>query len=453
MRKTDLKMAELNHLLRLALPVSLSLFAGLLMQVVDTLFVGRLGPVAIGGVSLGGAVFSTFMVVGLGLLTGLDYLVSHAFGAKRFEECHRYLIQALYIALAASVVFTLVMFSAGGMFRAFGIEDGVARQATTYMKIVALSLAPFLLFVAVRQYLQAFGDAMAVLVILLIANIFNAFGNWILIFGHWGFPRMEVAGSAVATLLGRILMLVLIVVYVLWRDAKFNLGLRSVSLRFARGTTVELLRLGGAGAAQMLFEVGVFSTATMLAGRLGAIPLAAHQLVLQLASTSFMIPLGLSSATAVRVGQALGAGNRNLAVRIGWLSLGFGVCFAILMAGIMFLSSKTLLGVFTTDVAVIELGKKLLLVAALFQVSDGLQVIGTGALRGIGNTKTSMFANLCGHWFLGLPIGALLCFGLGWGAIGLWIGLSLGLTAVAAVLVYVWWKKTSLSARLQNAHF
>lgn len=443
MDKTSGQHNELTHLLKLAAPVSLSLLGGLLMQLVDTIFVGKLGPTAIGGVSVGNAFFATLMVTGIGLLMGLDYLASHAFGARRLNDCHEYLIQALIVSAIVSLVSTIIMWAGSGLFAAFGIETMVAASGATYLRWLSWSIWPFLFFSAFRQYLQAMGIAMPVLVILLVANVVNAAGNWVFVFGKFGFPALGVAGSALATIVARVFMLVAIVAFVYWHDRRHRLGLRETPWHPIAEKLRDLVRLGIPSGLQMLFEVGVFATATLLAGRLGAIPLAAHQIVLHLASLTFMLPLGLSSAAAVRVGQAIGAGERPRAIRTGWVAIVFAAVFAVVMGLAMYALSGPLLRIFTDDARVLQIGSLLLLVAALFQVSDGVQVISTGVLRGIGNTRASMVTNLVGHWAIGLPVGALLCFTVGWGALGLWIGLSVGLTAVAATLLYFWRTKSA----------
>ncbi|MBI3558341.1 MAG: MATE family efflux transporter [Deltaproteobacteria bacterium] len=435
------KYRELAPLLKLAAPVSLSMLGGLFMQLVDTVFVGRLGPVAIGGASVGNAFFATLMIVGIGMSMGLDYLVSHSFGAKKLELCHRYLVQALYLAVVNSLVFTAMMYFCAGTFTLFGINAEIAAAGKSYLQAMCFSLMPFMLFSAFRQYLQAMGVTVPALIILVVANGVNALGNWVFIFGHFGFSAHGVAGSGWSTVLARVFMLAAIAWYVLRRDRRLKLGLRTTPLKFSRKHTLELVKLGLPSALTLLFEVGGFATVTMLAGQLGAVPLAAHQIVLHLASLTFMIPLGLSSATAVLVGQSLGSGNRHRAIAIGWTAIVFGAIFAAFMGLLMYAFSLPLLRIFTSDFRVMQLGSALLLVASLFQVSDAMQTIGSGVLRGIGNTKVSMYTNLAGHWLLGLPVGYMLCFWLGWGAHGLWVGLSVGLTVVALGLTYVWWRK------------
>jgi MATE family multidrug resistance protein len=193
----------------------------------------------------------------------------------------------------------------------------------------------------------------------------------------------------------------------------------------------------------MSFEVGVFAAATALASRLSAQELAAHQVVLNTASMTFMVPLGISSATAVLVGQALGRNRMRQAARMGWKGLAYGIGFMAISSVSLLVFRHQILGVYTRDARVMEVGGQILLIAALFQLSDGAQTVATGALRGLGDTRTPMIVNLVGHWGIGLPVGIFLAFYRGWGLQGIWTGLSLGLTAVAVSLMWVWWRGIS----------
>ena len=231
-----------------------------------------------------------------------------------------------------------------------------------------------------------------------------------------------------------------LIVYFFYYNSKESWGFFHTAFKFNGPAIKKLLSLGFPAAGQMLFEVGVFSLTSMLAGRLGAKQLAAHQIVLNIASFTFMVPLGFSAAAAIRVGQYLGQGERQKAKLAGWSALGIGILFMALSGICLFVFNRNLLGIFTSDQEVIALGHKLLIVAALFQVFDGTQVVGTGALRGVGNTKTPMLANFFGYWIIGLPIGATICFYFGGGVLGLWIGLTIGLIFVAARVLFSWIK-------------
>jgi MATE family multidrug resistance protein len=285
------------------------------------------------------------------------------------------------------------------------------------------------------------------MVVLISANVVNAATNWILIFGNWGAPAMGVIGAGWATFVSRVYLSVGLLGYILYDAQRRRTGLFKASFAFDREHFRRLLVLGFPAAAQITLEMGVFAAATALAGKLDSISLAAHQIALTAASFTFMVPLGISSAGAVRVGQAIGRGDPKAAGRSGWTALLLGAGFMSSASLAFLLVPSVILRIFTTEVEVITAGVALLFVAALFQLFDGVQVVATGILRGTGDTRTPMLSTLVGHWLLGLPIGVTLCFGVGWGVVGLWVGLSAGLIAVGIVLLFVWSQRVRILVR------
>jgi MATE family multidrug resistance protein len=237
-------------------------------------------------------------------------------------------------------------------------------------------------------------------------------------------------------------MLIGLLGYFLVWDRKHERKWNWNRLRYQASAMAEIFRIGFPAALQMTFEVGVFAVSTTLAASLNATDLAAHQIVLNTASLTFTIPLGVGAATAVLVGQALGKKEWQTATRVGWRGFGLGVSFMAFSCLVLLGFSESILRFFTQDEGILLVGRSILFVAALFQLSDGIQTVGTGALRGLGDTQSAMYCNLCGHWLVGLPLGALLCFRWGWGLRGIWIGLSLGLTVVAAGILIQWWRKS-----------
>ncbi len=430
--------AELRALSRLAGPVIIAELGWMAMWIVDTMLVGRVGTEAIGAVSVGGNLFFTIAVFGIGLLLGLDYTVAHAHGAGRMRDAHEALVDGMVLATVAAAALTVVAYAALPLLPRLGVNRDVLTQARPYFLATLWSLLPLLLFTALRRYLQALGLVLPFMVTIVTANVVNAIAGWALIFGKLGAPALGAEGAGWAACVSSVYMFVALAGYVLWHERRRASGLFHVSLRPRLARLRRLARLGLPAAAQMTLEVGVFGCATMLAANLDPSALAAHQLALSAAATSFMVPLGISSAAAVRVGQALGRGDVDGARRAGWVALAVG-SMVMLSSGLAFvLAPRAILRAFTADAAVIETGVVLLRVAAFFQLFDGLQVAATGVLRGTGDTRTPMIANLGGHWLLGLPIGYVLCFRRGYGIAGLWIGLSLGLVAVALTLLYAW---------------
>jgi MATE family multidrug resistance protein len=438
--------AELRALVRLALPVVIAELGWMAMWLVDTMLVGRVGAEAIGAVSVGGNLFFTIAIFGMGLLLGLDYTVAHAHGAGRTRAAHEALIDGMYLGVVATAALTAVACAAIPLLAHAGLNPRVLAQARPYFAATLWSLLPLLLFAAFRRYLQGLGLVLPVTATIVSANLVNAAAGWILIFGKLGAPALGAEGAGWATTASRLYMLLALVAYVVWRERRHATGLFRVSLRPRLARLARLARLGLPAALQTSLEVGAFACATTLAATLDATALAAHQLALNTAATSFMVPLGVSSAAAVRVAQSLGRRDVAGARRAGWIALAIAA-LVMLSSGLAFvLAPRAILRAFTDDPAVIETGVALLRVAALFQLFDGVQVVATGALRGTGDTRTPMIANLGGYWLLGLPIGYVLCFRQGLGIIGLWIGLSIGLVVVALALLYAWSRRLPATA-------
>jgi MATE family multidrug resistance protein len=304
--------------------------------------------------------------------------------------------------------------------------------------VLTWSLAPLLAYIVFQRYLQAIGQVGAVTFAFVSANVVNAFVAWLLIFGRLGFPALGAEGAGWATLLSRLYLTAALGAFTVWHARRAQTGLLETPFRIERARLVELVRLGFPAAVQRVLEIGVFATAALLAGRLEPAALAAHQVALSAAAFTFMVPLGISSAAAIRVGYALGRGDGAAAARAGWTALLLGAAF-MGAAGVVFVAVPgAILRIFTTEPTVIATGIGLLGVAALFQLFDGVQVVATGALRGTGDTRTPMLANLVANWLVGLPVGYGLCFWRGQGVVGLWMGLCLGLVVVAVLLVALW---------------
>jgi MATE family multidrug resistance protein len=441
-------------MLTLAAPVVIAEVGWVTMGIVDTLMVGRLGPEAIGAAGLGSSLFIAVAVFAMGLLLGLDPLVAAAFGAKRIDECHHWLVAGVWLAILASLPVVGAVFLLIAALPHFGLPPLVLALAVPYLSIVAWSLPPLLFYVAFRRYLQAMNIVHAVTYTLIAANVVNAIVNAVLIFGLWGAPVMGVRGAAYGTLLSRVAMAVSLLAVILRRERHTIPRLSETPLGLDISRVRALVVLGLPAGGHMLLEVGVFAMATALAGRVSATALAAHQIAINMAALTFMIPLGLASAAAVRVGQAIGRQDRQGAIAAGWTAIVIGVSFMAGAAAVFLIAPGVLIRAFSDDRTVIDLGVRLLFVAAVFQLFDGLQGVTTGALRGLSDTHTAMLWNLGGHWLVGLPLGYLLCFRWGYGVVGLWWGLSAGLVICGVSLISVWRRKASrlLHGRQEGIH-
>jgi MATE family, multidrug efflux pump len=433
-------------MLALSAPVVMAELGWVTMGIVDTLMVGRLGPDAIGAVGLSSVLFFAVAVFAMGLLLGLDPLVAQAFGANRIDECHRWLVAGVWLGILVALPMVGVVFAINGALGAWGLPAGVLELTRPYLAILTFSLPPLLLYVAFRRYLQAMNVVRTVMAALVAANLVNAVANWILIFGHFGAPAMGVRGSAYATLCARIFTAAWLLLVIVRREAHTSPPLKDTPMGFDVSRVRQLFAIGLPAAGQAVLEVGVFAAATALAGRVSANALAAHQIALNMASVTFMVPLGVASAAAVRVGQAIGRKDPLAARTAGWTAIAIVVGFMATAAAVFLVVPYALVRAFTDNAVVLDIGVTLLFVAAVFQLFDGLQGVTTGVLRGLGDTRTAMLWNLAGHWLLGLPLGYLLCFRWGFGVVGLWWGLSVGLIICGIALVSVWIRKGRLLA-------
>jgi MATE family multidrug resistance protein len=429
---------ELSSMIRLALPVVIGEIGWISMGIVDTIFVGPIGPAAIGAVGTGSTMFFAVMVMGMGTLVALDTFVAQSFGAGRIDECHRWLFAGIQLSAILSVVLVVVGLFGVSWLSFAGIHPSVIVLLQPYLRLLMWSVPPLLAFTVFRRYLQAMNAVQPVMIALVTANLVNAVGNWAFIYGHLGLPAFGVTGSAFATLLARLYMAASLFVVIVWRERRRPSGLRDVPFAIDRTRMWALVRLGVPAAAQITLEVGVFATAGALAARITPMALAAHQIVLNLAGFVFMVPYGLNSAAAVRVGQAAGRHDERGVRLAGGAAIGLAIVCALAFSAVFVVSPMPLLRVFTSDATVLATGSTLLVIYACFQPFDSLQTVCTGALRGIGETRTPALVNFAGHWLVGLPVACVLCFGYGWGVIGLWIGLSVGMTVVGATLAGVW---------------
>jgi multidrug resistance protein, MATE family len=441
---------ELRAMIALALPVVLSELGWVAQGVVDNIMVGRMGPVAIGAVALGNAVYYIPSLFGIGLLLGLDTLVSQAYGRRDYDACHGWLAQGVYLSVIITPPLMLLTAVASWNFSRFGVIPEVSVLSAGYLRIMNWGTLPLLLYGGTRRYLQGVGQVRVITLTYVLANLLNWAGNWVLIYGKLGFPALGVNGSAISTCISRVAMAVAMLGFA-WRYERS----RGHPL-FAHWAAPhldqlrKLVRIGAPAAGQILLEVGAWNLSTFAAGYLTPVALATHTIALNYASITYMVPLGIGAAAAVSVGHAIGAGDPARARRAGWMALAMGAGFMV-CAGILFLVAPgPLIKLYTHDARVLAIGPSLLWIAAAFQIFDGIQTVSTGALRGLGETRVPMIANLVGYWLMGLPLGVILCFVLKWGVYGMWIGLTVSLVIIASTLL-LRWNRDSMRVSLKHS--
>ncbi len=427
---------ELAAAARLAAPVAASQLGIMLMGTVDTMMLGHLSAQALAAGGLGHLVTISLMILGYGILSALDPLASQAHGAGDSVALGGHLQRGLVLAAALTVPFVLALLDVGPLLRVLGQPAGVSRDAADYIRGILWGELPYFLFIVLRQTLQAMSDVRPAVVAIVLGNLCNLFFNWVLIFGHLGAPALGVRGSAFSTSLSRWVMFLYLLIAARRRLAPFWRGWREFITETAawRGYLL-ILRIGVPIGIHNTVEIGIFALAAVLIGRIGVTALAGHQVAINLASLSFMVPLGISGAAATRVGNAIGRGDLLGARRsaAACLLLGAGTMsgFALLFATL----AVPLGHLYTQDPAVIAVVAALLPIAAVFQVFDGIQVVGAGVLRGAADTTFPAVMALIGYWALALPVGWTLAFRAGLGARGLWWGFVVGLMAVAVLLL------------------
>lgn len=443
---------ELRALLVLTAPIALTNFGTMLLGLVDTAVVGRLGETALAAVGLGSAVFFTVCVAGLGWMLALDPLIAQALGAREGGHAQHVLIQGLWVALLGALPVSLAIFGAGALLETAGIEAETAAQTRAYLHARLPAVLPWMMLAASRAFLQARTTTRPLVVGVGVANVINLPLTWLLVFGDralidlglpaLGVPRMGTAGAGLASAVATVaqLLIALFAVRALWQpEAPETRDAVSRSYR-PDGTIVwRVLRLGTPIGLSLLAEVMSFSIVAVLMGNLGRRSLASHNVAIALASATFQMALALGAAASVRVGHAIGREDAEGTRRAGLVAIASGGT-AMLLSSITFIAiPRPLARILTDEVGVIEAAVPLLAVAAAFQLSDGVQAVAAGVLRGAGDTTVPLMANLAGHYAIGIPIGAALAFGAGWGAVGLWWGLSAGLTVVAILLTIRFW--------------
>jgi MATE family multidrug resistance protein len=425
---------ELRSLLRLAAPLAAAQAGTQIMGLVDLAVLGRLGARELGAAGLGNAIFFAISILGIGLTFGVDPMISQAFGAGDPVRARHVMWQGVWLALGVTAVLTIPLLFAPMLLPLFDVEVSLRPIASQFLLVRTASLAPMLLFFVVRAYLQSQHITRPMVMAMLIGNVFNFFSDLVLVFGWGPFPRMGANGAALSTDLGAVLQLVIVV----WTVKSIHLPPHDAgALHHPKWPEIrQSIRIGLPIGIQMAAEIGVFVLVGLLAGHLGAIDLAAHQLVLGLASLTFTIALGVASAGAVRVGLAVGARDQARTRTAGFAAITGGIGIMLAGAATFAIFPRAVASLVTNQRAVITAAVPVLLVAAVFQLSDGLQAIGAGILRGAGDTTFPLVSNLVGHWLVGLPIALYLGFHRDMGIVGLWWGLCAGLTAVAILLLF-----------------
>lgn len=443
--------AEILATLRLSWPIVLTNLAQTAMTATDVMLMGHLGPDALAAGALGANLYFLPLIFGLGFMLATQPMMATELGRKKHSvrDLRRTVRQGLWVAILISLPIWAFLWNAGGILALMGQDPKLVPMAGEYVRALQWATLPFFGYIVLRSFISALERPGWALVVTLFAVAFNAFANWCLMFGNLGFPALGLAGSGWATTLSSALMFAGLAAVVV-RERRF----RRYRLfgRFWRPDWprfLTLLKLGAPIAGLLLFEVSLFNAAALMMGLIDAVSLAAHAIAIQIASLTFMVPLGLGQAATVRVGLAFGAEDRDGVARAGWAAYALGVGFMILAALAMITVPHLLIAGFLdlsdpANAAVIRTAVTFLAFAGLFQVVDGAQAVGAGMLRGLHDTRVPMLFAAFGYWGIGMPLGLFFAFALGMGGSGIWIGLCVGLAVVAALLLRRWLRRERL---------
>jgi MATE family, multidrug efflux pump len=425
---------ELRATIKLALPLVLVQIGMMFMGVVDTIMVGHVSATVLAAVALGNLYFFNAIVLSQGTLMALDPVIAQAVGARDMEAVSRAVQRGLILAAGLSVVTALLVLPAHAVLVLTRQQPAIVPDTTAYLRISIPGALPFLVFVVFRQTLQALHRVAPIVWTIVGANLSNAGLNWVFVYGHLGSPAYGAAGSAMATLVSRWLMGIGLLVFAWpalrphilapWRDA-----LRVTPL-------VRLLQLGVPVGLQQLLESGAFGAIGLMMGMLGTTEMAGHQIAITLAALTFMVPLGVGAAAAVRVGRAVGARDQARAKQAARAAFVCGMGFMSVTAFLFLAVPRLLAALFTSDLGVIAIAGVLIPVAGVFQIFDGAQAVGAGILRGLGDTRAPLIGMIAGYWLIGLPVSLLLGFHTHLRAAGLWWGFVASLSIVAIFLAW-----------------
>ena len=443
--------SHLKPTLALAYPVMLSQLGHVLVNVVDSMVVGQTGKVPLAAVSLSVSVSTVVMVLGLGLTMGITPLVAGADGRRDVAGLGRLLVNGVWLSAVAGLVLAALGLLVPLALPHLRQAPAVVALAAPWVKVMFLSFFPLMIFQGFKQFAEGLGLTRQAMLLSVQANLLNAVLCYGLVFGKLGLPELGMMGAAWATLVARVLMAVLMAAYVL-RATRLRAYREAAALNL-RPDGAGLRRLLGLGApigVQMTFEMGAFSFSAIMIGWLGATPLAAHQIAINVASVTYMAASGIGAAATIRVGKFFGAHDAAGARQAGLMAYLLTFGFMGLMGLILVLARHAIPHYYNHNPVVVAQASSLLLIAAAFQISDGLQVVGLGALRGLEDVKVPSVVALLAYWAVALPLGYVLGFWLHWGALGVWLGLLTGLSLVAGVLLLRFYRWPVLAAAAVN---
>ncbi len=418
----------------LALPVIISQLGHIMVGVVDTAMVGQIGSEEQAAIALSNSLYYLVLVFGLGVSMGVTPLTAAADSSKNKLECSALLKHGIIVNTALGIILFLLLLIISPVLYSFDQKEDVVNKAIPFLNIMMLGMIPLCIFSGFKQFTEGLSHTAVAMIITIGSNLVNILLNYIFIFGHWGFPEMGMIGSAWASFYARTAMAIGMFLYVYYNKSFRDYWIHFKTIPVSKKLIKKILAIGIPSGLQWVFEVGAFAFAVIMIGWIGPNEQAAHQVALSIAAISYMMASGLSAATSVRVGNQLGLNNRESLRTAGFSSFIMVLLFMGTSAIIFILGRNLFPAFFSKELKVIQLSSTLLIIAALFQLSDGVQVVALGALRGLKDVKTPTIITLIAYWGIGLPMSYALGFTLGLGLQGIWYGLTLGLTTAAVLL-------------------
>ncbi|MBL0329843.1 MAG: MATE family efflux transporter [Bacteroidetes bacterium] len=429
----------------LAYPVVISQLGHIMVGVVDTAMVGQIGTVEQAAVALSNSLYTLVLVFGLGVSYGITPLVAAADSSKNHTENAALLKHSIVINTILGILLFILLFALSPVLNLFNQEQAVVDQAIPFLNVMMLGMIPLCIFSGFKQFTEGLSFTRVAMLITVASNLLNILLNYLMIFGHWGFPEMGLMGSCWASFISRVAMALAMFAYVYY-NKHFKIYWKNFTFKdLSKSLTKKILGIGVPSGLQWVFEVGAFAFAVIMIGWIGPDEQAAHQIALSIAASTYMMASGISAAASVRVGNQLGLKSREGVRTAGFSAFAMVLIFMGLMAFLFIIFQHFLPTLFSKESNVISISSSLLIIAAFFQLSDGVQVVGLGALRGVKDVKIPTIITLFAYWVVGLPMSYVFGFKLNLGVEGIWYGLSLGLTIAA---VFLLWRFNYVSKRI-----
>ncbi len=424
---------EIKNTLKISLPL---IFAQLLLSsiaTVDTIMAGIDGSLTLAAIAQGSSLWIICWLLIMGVGSAISPLIAHAYGAKNKQELRNIFQQGFFVSLILGFVGTVITLLIPNLMGLFAVNENIIPEATNYLRVMAISMPFSAIFFAPRYLNEGIGNTKILLYIIILTVPINIIGNYVFLNGLLGFPKMGAAGIALSSSISIFAVAVMIWAYIFkskfFREFELFLDFKKPNLQEIK----KILLLGIPISISVVMEVGLFTLVTLLVGRFSIDIIAANQIALNYASLIFMIPLGISMGLTARIGMALGENNITKIKIIGFSGIFLGAFIMFISVIILNIFDESIVGLYTKDTEVIKSALLLIGLVAVFQVSDGVQVCAAGCLRGLKDTKTPMFFSIIGYWIIGAPLGVFICFYLEKGVVGLWLGLTAGLT-ISAIL-------------------